>query len=181
MSLESLSNEIFESIMHLLDCKTIIKCTRVGYFIRSDVSHRLTPATKVSRTIKRKIKSSTYLGYLIELEVSGYVENRCFKGPFQESIDLLAERVRYWKEMNWTERVVYEKPNNQNLSNMVICRRGIILRSTMPEVFRSLPSPNIALQYDVIQPSLRLPDSKVPSIKRITLPRGHKLLDFDPG
>lgn len=130
------------------------------------------PGTKVCRAIQERIKNSAYLSYLIDLEVSGYVKNPTFKLPLRESNLLLAEKVRYWKNIDWTRPIVYDVLDVEHAGGEIYTR-GIILISLTPEV--TVSQQGVSRQYEVLQPS----DPKN-DIKRPTL-QADRLLEFDPG
>jgi hypothetical protein len=125
--------------------------------------------------------NSPLLNYIIELGVAGYIDNPNYVvGPTQR-MQLLSERVRYWKEMTWNERVSLQTPGIK-YGNDIRYSRAIVARPVVASRSTDAGSVNERV-YEVKQLGCRSTDSEQLA-HTFTIPiqmDEHRVLAIDPG
>jgi hypothetical protein len=128
---QHLPSELWETILKRLDFISIVKCMRV-----SPHQMVLLPNTdrffsfQVCKELYDAIEESPLLNYIIELGVAGYIDNPAYVASPAQRILLLAERIRYWKDMTWSEKITSEPRGTLSQHPKdVIFSRGTILRT----------------------------------------------------
>jgi hypothetical protein len=115
---------------------------------------------QVCKDIYQATESSPLLNYIIELGVAGYIDNPSYIASPAQRILLLAGRIRYWKDMTWSEKFTLEAegnysqhPKDVKFSRGTILRTGIVEHGVRKERIYELAPIKIE-RSNIIQPPL---------------------------
>jgi hypothetical protein len=96
--------------------------------LRYDPTKQCIISKKICKKLHTIITNSLLLKYHIELGVAGYIDNSNVISNPTQRLHLLSSRVRYWKEMTWSERISSQTPGAIYGFLTQSCTRGIIIR-----------------------------------------------------
>ena len=113
------------------------------------------------------------LNYKIELGVAGYIDNRNYVATPAQKLILLADQIRYWKEMTWTQRISYQTPGLSYKTDTRYCR-GLVIRPIVPVEFENC-------KFEIVQLRQSLSEREQPPPHIFALRYPIAVLSFDPG
>lgn len=104
--------ELLIEILRYLHCRDILRAQAVRTNLFHRLAHRELTAAQVCRHLRDIVAGSIELRYLIELAADNLIDGSRKPGSSstRERLDLLLDRRRRWRELNWTRQTTVPMP-----------------------------------------------------------------------